>query len=126
MTAPTAWTSVLVAEDDPTLRRFIGLALRPLQIDLEVVEDGRAALARLRERSFDLLLTDGSMPEMGGLELLAAAREVAPGMPVVLMSAEEGYRREALLRGARAFLAKPFGVMDVVRLLPGLPQAASA
>ena len=66
---------ILIAEDDRAfaerLKRNLGLE----GFEVTTVSDGAAALAVLREKTFDLLVTDVRMPEMGGLELLRAIKQ---------------------------------------------------
>ncbi|QDU70022.1 sigma-54-dependent transcriptional regulator [Engelhardtia mirabilis] len=100
---------VLVVDDDPLSREFLAEAVRELGHSVEAFGEPRAALERLRQRPFDLLITDLRMPDMDGLELLRAAAEVAPGMPGVLVTAHGTIRSavEAMQLGAVDFLMKP-------------------
>jgi len=80
----------------------------------EVVEasDGVAALAKLKQQSFDLVVTDWNMPNMSGIELLAAIRadEVLKAIPVILLTAETTKENisEAVKLGVNGYVAKPF------------------
>jgi len=72
-------------------------------------------LVRLQEEGFDLIVTDLHMPEVGGLEILAAARRFSPKTPVIAMSgsAEIPDAVKAMHAGARDFLIKPFEVRSL-------------
>jgi DNA-binding NtrC family response regulator len=72
--------------------------------------DGNAALKRLNETTFDLMLTDQRMPAMDGLELLEQSQRRQPRIPVVLMTAYGTVSTavEAMKRGAVDYLTKPF------------------
>ncbi|HET7463630.1 MAG TPA: PAS domain S-box protein [Longimicrobium sp.] len=104
--------TVLLAEDEVTVRR---LAVRVLQRGgFAVLEaaDGEEALTVAREYagSIDLLVTDLVMPRMGGRDLAARLRGVRPQVPVVYVSgyAEEAVQRDGVLDPGARFLPKPF------------------
>ena len=116
-TGSTAGATVLVAEDNPDLRRFVAGLLRP-HYDVYETPDGRTALEIARRRSVDLVLADVTMPGLDGFGLLAALRAhpSTAGIPVVLLSARAG--EEAAIEGLRAgaddYLTKPFSSHDLV------------
>jgi len=66
---------ILVVDDTPLTRETLRLVLETDGCEVEVVEDPRVALDRLRSSSFQLLITDYRMPEMSGFELLSIVRE---------------------------------------------------
>ena len=106
---------VLVVDDSPVMRRLIMRALAVAGLsDAEVREasDGREALTQLRSTTFDLLLCDLTMPEMGGLDLLrelAASDGMQRTVAIVISSNRTASSRTAALAlGARAFVHKPF------------------
>lgn len=106
-------TRVLVAEDDPILRSLIVALLESLGYAVVAVNHGGHAWRRLCAESFDVLLTDVEMPELGGLEL--AQRAVVAGLEIVIvvMSGREHYREAALEAGAALFVIKPFNVTEL-------------
>jgi len=120
---PTALRPViLVAEDEESVRRMIGLVLRAAGYDSVLCADGLAAAERLEAgERVDAVLMDLRMPRMGGLELVARLRRrpESESLPVVAMSAynDEVQEREAIAAGANLFLAKPFTVGDLSRAL---------
>ncbi len=88
--------SVLLVEDDPQVNRIVRLTLEESGYRVTSVENGRKGLAALSGGGpFDLLVSDVVMPELNGIELLAEARRLAPGLPAILMS---GYAADALER----------------------------
>jgi len=106
----------LVVDDFVTMRRVVRSLLRELGVaDADVVEaaNGAAALERLREAAFDVVVTDIEMPALGGFELLSAIRRDARWrhLPVLMVTAEA--RKDEIVRctqaGATAYLVKPFG-----------------
>ena len=104
--------SVLVVEDDASLRRLAGLQLRSLGYRVLEAEDGRAALHILqREFQVDLLLTDIVMPGgLSGADLGRMARELRPGLKLMYMSAypRAGHADGAQLEQDVILLHKPF------------------
>ncbi|WP_042198858.1 response regulator transcription factor [Paenibacillus camerounensis] len=77
-------------------------------------ENGREALERLREVPADILITDISMPEMTGLELIRAAGEIRPEMKAVVLSGydEFTYVKEGLSLGIENYLLKPINLEE--------------
>ncbi|WP_300007248.1 SpoIIE family protein phosphatase [Pseudonocardia sp.] len=113
----TAGATVLVAEDNPDLRRFLGGLLEP-HYSVLLAADGAAALERARTARPDLVLTDVMMPGLDGFGLLAALRTdpATATTPVVMLSARAGEEAaiEGLHAGADDYLAKPFSSADLV------------
>jgi DNA-binding response OmpR family regulator len=104
---------ILVAEDEPHIRRILSTLLEAASFDVDMASDGREALERLRsDAPYDLLVTDLMMPHYDGLEVLAALRkmESRADLPVVMLTAkgQDADRDRALSLGAREFLTKPF------------------
>jgi two-component system response regulator AtoC len=101
---------VLVADDEPLLRDFIAEVLRRRGIDATLAVDGVAAIAKLEEGPFDLVITDLKMPGKDGLEVLKAAKRLYPQMPVILATAYASIETavEAMKLGALNFVLKPF------------------
>lgn len=102
------WT-VLVVEDDHMVAKVIEHLLTKKRCSYDRVEDGAAALERLREGRFDALVTDLKMPGVGGLALLRAVREQGLDIPVVVISgfATEDEETEISALGAK-MVRKPF------------------
>lgn len=114
---------VLVADDDPASRRFLGDGLRHLGAEVETCDDGPAALELARRKHFDLLLLDCRMPGAGAREVLDALR-AAPdaashASPAVASSAESGSldRRSLLQAGFGEILTKPCDLKALHRVL---------
>jgi two-component system, NtrC family, response regulator PilR len=66
---------LLIADDERSMRELLDLVFRRAGYQVTVVSNGREALEAMQRGSFDLLITDVKMPDMGGIELLRAARE---------------------------------------------------
>jgi len=112
---------ILVADDNATNRQILKALLEPLGADVEVVDDGRAAVDALAGETFDLVLMDAQMPGMDGI---AAAREIRalearlgrPRTPILAVTANvmadqvEAYRAA----GMDGWVAKPIGLEDLL------------
>lgn len=101
---------LLVVDDHPIVRHGI-VQLLNRQPDMEVVaeaDDAETALNHLRERSFNLIVTDISLPGLSGLDLIRRinATKDAPPMLVLSMHEESVYAERALSAGARGFVMK--------------------
>ncbi|MFH2050117.1 MAG: sigma-54 dependent transcriptional regulator [bacterium] len=101
---------ILLADDDPALRRVLQFKLRKQGFDVTAVEDGAKALESLKESGFDLLLSDMKMPGLTGIELLELSKKVRPELEVILMTAyaEVSQAVQAVKLGAFDYLTKPF------------------
>lgn len=107
---------ILVADDDAVIREGLRRILTAEGYEVETVSNGRAALERLEEQRFKLLVTDLKMPGMSGLEVLQSLRACQPELPVVLIT---GYAAidnavEAMKNGATDYLSKPFANDELV------------
>ena len=112
-TIDVSWASALVVDDVEENRDLLVRRLKRLGLnDIEQACDGRQALARLDERSFDLLLLDIMMPEMNGYEVLdVLSRDGRThSLPVLVISAlsEVDAVARCLEQGAEDFIFKPF------------------
>jgi EAL domain-containing protein (putative c-di-GMP-specific phosphodiesterase class I) len=122
-------TRLLLAEDDDLLRRVFARAFRDDGFEIEVAADGEAALALLRQKKFDAILTDISMPRVTGIELLRAVREHDADVPIVLMTGgpELATALQAIEHGAFRYLVKPIELSElksVVRRAASLHRLA--
>jgi EAL domain-containing protein (putative c-di-GMP-specific phosphodiesterase class I) len=102
-------TRLLLADDDEGLRRIFARAFRADGFEVEVAEDGEAALRMLEEHRYDAVLTDISMPRVSGIELLRAVRERDADVPIVLMTGGPDLETalQAIEHGAFRYLVKP-------------------
>lgn len=110
----------LIVDDSSVMRKIIERSLRQAGLELEQVlqaGNGLEALAQLQQNKVDLILTDINMPAMDGLEFVRRPQNVdnAKGVPVVMITTEgsESQVVEALSRGARGYIRKPFTAEQV-------------
>jgi CheY-like chemotaxis protein len=120
--------SILVAEDDPLIRRVTEVALKRDGFTVTVVTDGTEALQRLEESTFDLILLDVMMPKMDGIEAcrrIKADPRVAH-IPVIFLSARSQNADEDAGRaaGALGYIKKPFDAGTLGRQIRAMCRCA--
>jgi two-component system NtrC family response regulator len=101
---------ILLADDDASLRRVLQFKLEKEGHEVTAVDDGEAALNQLRSDTWDLLLSDIKMPVVDGVELLELARQLQPGLKVILITAHATVSQavQAVKLGAFDYITKPF------------------
>jgi two-component system KDP operon response regulator KdpE len=108
---PACSASVLVADDDPAVRRLIRGILTDAGYRVTEAEDGRQAVRLLAEGHYDLLLLDIVMPEQEGLETIGFVRRRYRDLKIIAMPGfTENYLKMAMLLGAGDAIAKPIRV----------------
>lgn len=87
--------SILVAEDDESVRTFVTRALELRGFEVTAAQDGLQALECLKDGSFDLLVTDIVMPGLDGIGLALKVTRDHPDLPVLLMTGYSAERQRA-------------------------------
>lgn len=108
---------VLVIEDDPDLAHLTGMILESgASMTTALACDAVTALEHLQQTRFDLIVADIELPGRSGLQLLPDIHRLAPGVPVIFLTAHArlDYAVEALRGGANEFLAKPIQAAPLV------------
>lgn len=107
---------ILIAEDEDITRKHILNTLKAENHTVEGVDNGLAALARVEQDSFDVLIADIKMPGMNGLELLEKVQDIAPDMEVIIVTGFGSISSavEAMKKGAFDYLPKPFDLDELV------------
>ncbi|HVX38528.1 MAG TPA: ATP-binding protein, partial [Gemmatimonadaceae bacterium] len=109
---------VLCADDNADMREYVARLLHAEGWEVDVVPNGAAALEALRDRQYDLLISDVMMPGVDGHALVRAVRadRTTRAMPVILLSARAGEeaRVDALASGTDDYLEKPFSARELV------------
>jgi two-component system response regulator PilR (NtrC family) len=102
--------NLLIVDDELGMRQFLTHLFQRDGHSVRVAESGLRALDALRQEPADLIISDIKMPDMNGIELLRAARELLPEVEVIMMTAFASVdtAREAFLLGAYDFVQKPF------------------
>ena len=109
-TKPTTHRTILIADDDSSLRRVLEFQLRENKYNVLSAADGLAALELFTEHEVACLITDMRMPGLSGLELLRRVRAINKDAPVIVITAFGDIETavEAMRAGAFDFITKPF------------------
>lgn len=107
---------ILVVDDEPTIRDLLSRTLALAEYEVDVAADGPAALERLRQYPYDLLITDLKMPGMDGLTVIREAQRYQSNLPIIIITgySSESSAIEALNLGVSGYLTKPFRVPRVL------------
>ena len=106
---------LLIVDDDPELLKLLRQSLSQSDIHCCTAADGREALALIRERSFDLVVLDWTLPDLSGIAVLQRMRSTGVRTPVLMLTARDDVdeRVEALDAGADDYLTKPFELKEL-------------
>lgn len=109
--------TVLIVDDDGGHLAALQTIMRSWGYGVEGTDDGVGAVAKVKEKPFDLILMDVRMAEMSGLEALKAIKEYNPAIPILIMTAYSSVESavEALKAGAYDYLTKPLD-FEVLKL----------
>jgi two-component system cell cycle response regulator CpdR len=109
--------TILLAEDDDSMRRFLARALERAGYHVVSYGNGADALEGLREIPVTLLLTDIAMPEMDGIELAKRGAELNPDMKIMFITGFAAVALQTHIRAKRQarVLSKPVHLKDLVR-----------
>lgn len=106
--------NILIVDDSATMRKIIMRGLRQagvMDVDFQEAGDGLEGMKAIESTTFDLILSDVNMPNMNGLDFVRAVKEKMPTPPPIVMITTEGSEevvKEAMSRGAKGHLEKPF------------------
>ncbi|MGH8105996.1 MAG: response regulator [Arenimonas sp.] len=124
--------NILIIDDEPQIRRFLGISLRAQGYGVSEVGSGHAGLEALATTGADLVILDLGLPDLDGMDVLRELRAWS-SVPVIVLSvrANEAEKVKALDAGANDYVTKPFGVQELsarlralLRLRPEDGQAA--
>ncbi|MDE2510992.1 MAG: response regulator [Elusimicrobia bacterium] len=116
---PKERAGILVVDDERGMRDLLSSELGAHGYRVSVAADGREAVEKIRVGKFEVVISDISMPNMGGLDLLAEIKRTAPGVEVILST---GYGTvetavAAMRLGAYDFIQKPFNLAEMLALV---------
>ena len=119
MNQDTVRGSVLVLDDEKNIVIVLCAILEKVGLQVEGFVEPTRALARLRSKEFDAVVTDLFMPEMDGLEFLREAKKLYPSLPVVMITAfgTVDTAVDAIKNGAFDYVTKPFEQSEILTVL---------
>jgi two-component system OmpR family response regulator len=119
---------ILVVDDEESLRLTMKLKLKAAGFDVDVAEDGEAALEKLKAQKFDAVLLDINMPRMSGIEALGIMRQQYPQTEAIMLTgfADFSTAIECLKNGARDYLVKPIDTTELITRLRSLLRSKSS
>jgi two-component system response regulator VicR len=101
----------LVVEDDPAIRRLVGKLLQRRGIDIDVANDGKQAIEKIRTGDYSVLILDLMVPEVNGFEIIDFVRKNQIRTPVAVVSAVSAQALTKLDTGiVKIVISKPFDV----------------
>ncbi len=117
---------ILLVDDESSITEFVGYALTKEGYAVDVFDNGEAALAAARQNTYDLFILDIMLPGMDGYELCRRLRSITSA-PVLFLSARDTELDKVvgLELGADDYLAKPFGVRELVARVHALLRRGS-
>ena len=117
---------LLVAEDEPQIAADLRLALEQAGYAVDLAADGEAAWYQAEVESYDALVLDLGLPRLDGLSLLKRLRAGGSTMPVLILTARDGWRDkvEGIDAGADDYLAKPFRMEELLARLRAILRRA--
>lgn len=120
--------NILVVDDDPVIRRLLEQRLKKEGYRIDVAEDGYVAEKLLRDKRYDVVLTDLMMPgDIGGIEVLEIAKEVDEKIEVLVITAHSSVNSaiEAMKKGANDYLEKPINFDELFLRLDKIANVQS-
>ncbi len=106
---------IMLVDDEPIVGKRLKPALAKYGLEVEVFEDAGLALKRLNEKEFDIVVTDVRMEDVDGIQVLETVLARSERTKVIIITgyATVEIAREALVKGAFDFIAKPFKPGDL-------------
>ena len=107
---------VLIVDDEPSIRRALRTPLSEMGFHTTEASRGEEAIQLVQSQSFDVVLLDVNMPGIGGMKTLARLRDMAPRMPILMLTVVDGEEEkvEALECGADDYITKPFSIRECI------------
>lgn len=102
--------SIMILDDEPIVGKRLKTSLEKYACEVEVYENSSEAVSRLNEKDFDIVVTDVRMDEINGIQVLEHIMSKSRNTKVIIITgyATVEVAREALVKGAFDFIAKPF------------------
>ena len=116
---------ILLLDDEPIVGKRLKPALTKIGCEVEVFQDPISALTRIKEKTFNIVVTDIRMDEMDGMQVLEHVLAKSPDTKVIMITgyAMIALAREAMEKGAFDFIAKPFKPDDLRKVISKAAEA---
>ena len=114
--------SILIIDDEPNLRRSLGLILQRAGYAITTAANATEAIHLLQAGAYDLTFLDIKLPDQNGIQLLPQLRTLYPDMPVLILTAHATLDTaiEAVRLGARDYLLKPIDPENILNRVEGV------
>jgi len=111
--------NILILDDEPIVCDLLASNLLKKGYEVEMFTDSKAAIDRLGEKRFQILITDLKMSGPKGIDVIHFAKERIPGIKVIVISgyATKEMANSALAAGALRFIPKPFKIREINKLV---------
>jgi len=112
-------TSILILDDEPIVSKRLKPSLEKKGYEVEAFTASAAALARVQERRFDIVITDLKMEGVDGMQFLTEVKEKYPDTEVIVITgfATMATAKESFNKGVFDFLAKPFKLGEIADVI---------
>ena len=110
--------NILIVDDEEVIRDFLYEVLCD-DYNVSMASDGDEAIDKIKDESYDLVITDMKMPKVSGEEVVKFTQENSPDTKVIIIS---GYASlysvsQSVNSGANAFLSKPFSIKELIQVI---------
>jgi len=114
--------SILVVDDDPSIRKVLAAILEEKGYNVEAVDTGGKAIRKSKTGFYNLALIDIRLPDMEGIELLTQMKQTVPHMVKIMITGYPSLQNavEALNMGAEAYIIKPLDIDDALSVIENL------
>lgn len=112
-------TSILILDDEPIVSKRLKPSLEKKGYEVEAFTDGFSALQRVKERRFDIVITDLKMEGIDGMHFLSDVKEKFPDTEVIVITgfATMQTAKDSFQKGVFDFLAKPFKIKEIKEVI---------
>ncbi len=110
---------IILLDDEPGIREFLGMALNKCGYIVETVADGIEAIKRMENNLYDLAVLDIVVPTVNGIDVLRTINEKSPETSVIMITAYASHETalEAMKLGAYDYIAKPFKINELKKVI---------
>lgn len=110
---------IMIIDDEAAMCRILKQILESEGYEVKTSTEGLPALYEIKQDSFNLVITDVTMPNLSGIEILAQVKQFKPELPVIFITGSDvdAVLKEALQLGLDGFIEKPFNIQAVLEVI---------